>query len=454
MVDHTPATSIGRYQLTAIAGEGATAHVWHGTDALLERDVAVKVLKPAFSADAALVERFFNEARSMAGLSHPAIVPIYDMIADGDRYALVMEYVDGPSLATTLARDGRVEQAAAVALARDVAAALGAAHARGILHRDVKPANILLAPGDLAKVTDFGLAKAWTDGNAARTISNGFVGSAHYASPEQVQGFPLTPQSDLYSLGAVLYHMLIGRPPYDKSTPLATALAHLTEPVPSEAFLARHMAPPLATIVHRLLAKDPTARFASADDVETALKGVVPSAAAGSTAWNAPTIVGTEPALRAPTRSAAPRRARAPNATVLAAVMALVALGLLAEFGIANMRHPVATTPISGTTPIVQAPPPVVVPSMVGWNVARARQQLARLMLRAHITSRWSAAPSNAVVAQWPRPGAHVNENSLVGVIVSSGPLPLALPVAAIVPPAVHGHGRQGHHGHHGRRDD
>jgi serine/threonine-protein kinase len=302
-----------RYRMGELLGEGATATVSHAFDELLRRDVAVKLLKPAFAQDATTVERFYAEARAAAGLVDPHVVSIYDVLADGRLHAIVMEYVDGPSLAAVLKREGTLDEPRAIGYARQIAQALGAAHGRGIIHRDVKPANVLLTPDDAVKVTDFGLAKAFTEQDPGLTEAGRLVGSAHYFSPEQAQGLPLTPASDLYSLGVLLYQMVSGMLPFDTGSPLAVAVAHVTLPPPAEAALVRVMTPGLAAIVARLLQKQPAARFASAAELDAAL-AALHDAPDRDAAWDTPTVIGGAPVVPAPARTRPARRMRPANA--------------------------------------------------------------------------------------------------------------------------------------------
>jgi serine/threonine-protein kinase len=421
MTSRSPENAVGRYRLLDVAGEGASAVVWRGDDALLHRAVAVKILRPGIAADGALVERFFTEARAMAGLSDPAIVQIYDMIADGERHALVMEYIDGPSLAHILKRESPLPPARAVAIARDVARALGAAHARGILHRDIKPGNILTTRAGAAKVADFGLAKALEEPDGGATMAGGLVGSAHYLSPEQAQGLPLTPASDLYSLGVVLHHMLAGRLPFAGDSAIAMAVAHVSEPVPDEAVLARSMSPELATIVHRLLAKDPAVRFASAADVEAALAAAHVAAATAAPEWDAPTVVSAA-AAAPPPRPQRPVVGAQPRRLVPLFVAAFVAVAALEIVTAARTHHAVSVAPRA----IVAAPKPapfgVVIPKLYGLPAARAAAALDARALKVRFTSRPALAPQNAVITQTPAAGARVRRGAAVTVTLSEGP--------------------------------
>jgi serine/threonine protein kinase len=202
----------GRYQLGSLLGVGGMARVYLASDRVLERQVAVKVLSLPYAQDPLFVERFRREARSAARLSHPNIVAVFDSGSDAGLHYLVMEYVAGQSLAQLLADRGRLAPRRAAELAIEVCRALAAAHAQGLVHRDVKPGNVLVTEDGRVKVTDFGIVKA-----AAATTLTGtgtVLGTAAYLSPEQAQGGPVDARSDLYSLGCVLYELLCGSPPF------------------------------------------------------------------------------------------------------------------------------------------------------------------------------------------------------------------------------------------------
>ncbi len=294
----------GRYRLGSLLGEGAAGIVSRAWDEVLHRDVAVKTLKPAYACDARTVARFYAEARAAARLAHPHAVLVHDIVADRDRHAIVMEYVAGISLERVLANEGRVGEARAVRFAREIAQALAAAHAGGLLHRDVKPANVLITQNDSVKVADFGLAKAIVDAGTS-TEAGRLIGSASYVSPEQAQGLPLTPATDLYSLGVVLHRLVTGRLPFEGASPIAVAVAHVTAPAPSAAQLAREMSPALAAIVARLLQKDPADRFASAAELAAALAALETGAPRAVPAWDAPTVTAERVRVRTP-RAARP----------------------------------------------------------------------------------------------------------------------------------------------------
>jgi eukaryotic-like serine/threonine-protein kinase len=259
-----------RYRLGEELGAGGMARVVVAHDLRLDRRVAVKLV-PVAGIDRAGRERFVREARSSAGFSHPNAVAVYDA-GESDGYLfLVMELVDGPSLAGRIAERGRLDVDEALHITRRVLAALGAAHEAGIVHRDVKPANVLLGPSDEVKLADFGIAKRLGDIAADLTGSGQFVGTPKYLAPEQVVGERSTPATDLYAVGVVLYEMLAGRPPYDAGNAVATAIAHRDAPIPDLHRARTDVPDHVVAAVRRAMAKRPTERFGSAAEMAGAL---------------------------------------------------------------------------------------------------------------------------------------------------------------------------------------
>ena len=220
----------GRYRLVELLGQGGMATVYRATDAQLGRDVAVKVLRPEYGRDPDFIARFRLEAQSVASLSSPNIVIVHDFGMDTAGPYIVMDLVPGEDLATVLRRVGTLPPTQAARIASEVARALAAAHARGIVHRDIKPGNILLANDGRVLVTDFGIARALAE--AQMTLPGMTMGSVQYMSPEQARGEPATERSDIYSLGVVLFEMLAGRRPFEGDSAAAIAVARLTPPVP------------------------------------------------------------------------------------------------------------------------------------------------------------------------------------------------------------------------------
>jgi serine/threonine-protein kinase len=263
----------GRYELHRRIARGGMADVFLARDQLLDRPVAVKVLFPEYAADPSFVERFRREAQSAANLNHPNIVSVYDWGQEQGTYFIVMEYVEGRSLADIIKTEGPLHPQRAAEVASDMAAALGFAHRNGMVHRDVKPGNVLISPTGQVKVADFGIARALgasSDDNL--TQAGSVMGTATYFSPEQAQGLPLDPRSDLYALGVVLYEMVTGGPPFTGDSPVAIAYKHVQE----QAVLPRQVNPDvpvaLEAIILKLMAKSPAARYASADDLRADLR--------------------------------------------------------------------------------------------------------------------------------------------------------------------------------------
>ncbi|MEX2627558.1 MAG: protein kinase, partial [Ilumatobacteraceae bacterium] len=218
----------GRYHLEEPIASGGAAIVWRAFDENLSRSVAVKLLHPHHATDPTVVERFERESRAAAQLNHPNAVRIYDTGREDELVYLVMEHVDGPSLRDVLRERGRLEPMVVAAIGEQVAAALGEAHAHGLVHRDVKPANILLASDGTVKVTDFGIAKALSGADATLTSPGTVVGTAAYVAPEQLEDASVDARADIYALGVVLYECLTGRPAFSGDTPTATAAMRLT----------------------------------------------------------------------------------------------------------------------------------------------------------------------------------------------------------------------------------
>ena len=259
----------GRYRLEELVASGGMAQVWRGTDEILRRQVAVKLLHPHLAADGSFVTRFRHEAVAAARLAHPGIVAIYDTCSEAGTEAIVMELVPGRTLRQRIDDPTPIDPWQAAGLAAQVAEALDAAHRAGLVHRDIKPANVLLAGDGRVKVADFGIAKA-AEG-ADLTQPGLMVGTAKYVAPEQVEGKAVDARTDIYSLGVVLYEMLCGRPPYEGDSEAAVALARLQR----EPLRPRQVRPSvpkgLEDIVVRAMAREPAGRYDSAADLRAAL---------------------------------------------------------------------------------------------------------------------------------------------------------------------------------------
>ncbi len=262
MSDREQVVLNGRYELKRRVGRGGMAEVYLARDLLLERPVAIKILFPEFATDPSFVARFRREAQSAAKLTHPNIVGVYDWGKERGTYYIVMEFVDGQTVSELLRADGPIPASQAARIAADVAGALGYAHQKGVVHRDVKPGNVLIAKDGEVKVADFGIARAMTATSEENLTQTGSVmGTATYFSPEQAQGKPVDPRSDLYSLGVVLYEMASGKPPFQADSPVAIAYKHVQEPLPSLKERAPSTPPDYEAVTVKALAKDPDDRY-------------------------------------------------------------------------------------------------------------------------------------------------------------------------------------------------
>ncbi len=345
----TYADDAQRYRLDSRIATGGMGEVWRGTDTLLDREVAIKLLKDEIADDPVFRSRFETEARHAAALHHPGIASVFDVgerarpSVDGGRPRpyLVMELVEGQPLSALLTQGRDLDPDAVRDLMAQVGDALGAAHRAGIIHRDVKPANLIVTPDGQVKVTDFGIARA-ADG-AQITRTGAVMGTPQYLSPEQAEGKPATIASDVYSLGVVTFECLAGRRPFDAESPIATALAHIREPVPE---LPAGVPADLATVVRRSLSKDAGERYPDGAAFAAALRNpataVVPTAARAvpvvapeseesRTQVMAVTPVAPIESLDDPitTTTAAPESSRNATGPIVAAVVLLIALGVV-----------------------------------------------------------------------------------------------------------------------------
>ena len=279
----------GRYRLIELLGQGGMATVYRARDSQLERDVAVKLLRPEYGRDPDFFARFRQEAQSAASLNHPSVVAVYDYGTDEAGPYIVMELVDGEDLASIIRRSGPLPPRQAARLAAEIGRAIAAAHDNGLIHRDIKPGNVLVTREGRAKVTDFGIARALAE--AQFTLPGTTIGSVHYFSPEQARGEPAGPPSDIYSLGIVLYELLTGRRPWEGDTAAAIATARLTGPVPSPSSVRSAIPPILEAIDRKALAQKPEDRFANAMAMVEALERFIAedraAAAAGGVAAGA-----------------------------------------------------------------------------------------------------------------------------------------------------------------------
>src|SRR5271157_4981105 len=267
----------GRYRLDAQIGRGGMSTVYRAFDTVLERPVAIKLMHREIASDSDQLERFRREARSVAQLNHPHVVTVIDAgeepSPEGASPYIVLEYVEGETLKDLIRREGPLEIPQAIAYAIEIARALGAAHEHMIVHRDVKPQNVLISVEGGAKITDFGIARTLTE--EGLTMAGRVLGTTDYVSPEQALGQPVTGQSDLYSLGVVLYEMLTGEVPFRGKTPVAVAMKHVREQIPDVQRQRPELSAATAAVVDRAVAKDLSERYPDAASMVADLEDVL-----------------------------------------------------------------------------------------------------------------------------------------------------------------------------------
>jgi eukaryotic-like serine/threonine-protein kinase len=340
----------GRYELEELIDHGGMSSVYRGHDRMLERNVALKVLLPHFGEDAEYVERFRREARAVAKLSHPNIVTVIDRgEADGHQF-IVFEYVEGENLKQLLERTGPLPVGRAVELGIQIADALAFAHANDLVHRDVKPQNVLIDPAGDAKVTDFGIVRS-LDVERDVTQTGTVLGTSNYLSPEQAAGEPVTPSTDVYSLGVVLYELLTGDVPFRGDNLVVVAMKHVTEHPPSLLDQRADIPPRLARAVERALEKDPAQRFPSMDAFATELRRVRDELDGRD---DERTMIVAPPARRRPARARTqPRVGRLPLVLMIAGLALLaIVVGLLSfgGSGIVHRHHHTGGGTVTGVT--------------------------------------------------------------------------------------------------------
>ncbi|MCG7607411.1 MULTISPECIES: serine/threonine-protein kinase [Mycobacterium] len=334
----------GRYELRGVLGRGGMAEVHDGWDTRLSRPVAVKLLNPALAADEVTRRRFENEARAAASLNHPNIVAIHDSGEDRGTPYIVMERLPGPTLAEEIAA-GPLSAERVRWVLNDLLSALSAAHGAGILHRDIKPGNVLITTSGAAKLADFGIAK--TDG-AAHTRVGMVFGTANYLSPQRITGRPASPSDDLYALGVLGYEALTRRLPFERDNPVATMRAVLDEPLTPISVLRPDVDPVLIHVIERAMARDPAYRFATAAQIRAALQAAQPVPAV-------PPPPPTRPATLMLPPPPEPRRSRARMALLTGGLLAGVVLAALLLISDPPPQHTPVTPVITSVEPTAPA---------------------------------------------------------------------------------------------------
>ncbi|HEY7667126.1 MAG TPA: Stk1 family PASTA domain-containing Ser/Thr kinase [Actinomycetota bacterium] len=403
----------GRYRLEARIGSGGMAEVYRGFDTTLNRTVAIKVLLPQFARDAGFVERFRREAQAAARMNQPNIVGVYDSGSDDETQFIVMEFIEGRTLADFMSQGGSLSPMQAVEVAEKICDALAYAHARGVIHRDIKPANIMVTRDGEVKVMDFGIARIVAGPETAPQTS-AVLGTAAYISPEQAQGQGVDGRTDIYSLGAVLYEMLAKRPPFVGDSPVSVAYKQVNEtPEPPSAHNP-DVPPRLDAVVMRALAKNPANRYQGASEFEDDLKRVRAGQEVEATpllpvGGEATQVISRQQTAVLPPTGDAPGGGRKVWLGVLIGILIVAILG--------GGGYLLATTLLSdedGTTP-------VVVPNVVGLLLDKATERLQDAgLIVGDVTKRASAtARVDEVLSQSPVNGETLNEGDPVDLVIA-----------------------------------
>jgi len=416
----------GRYALEALVGSGGMADVYRAKDQLLERTVAVKILHQQYENDTEFITRFQREAKAAARITHPNIVNVYDVgVAEGRHY-IVMEYVPGRTLKERIKEEGPVPVPQALQIARQIAGALAQAHANNLVHCDIKPHNILVMPDGNVKVADFGIARAVTE--STMTYNDNIMGSVHYFSPEQARGTMITPKSDVYSLGVLLYEMLSGRIPFDGNTAVSIARKHLEEDPQPLHMIAPGIPPVVEALVTRMMAKDPAQRPDSS--------------------MLAQDIVRAEQMMRSDTEALP---AFDPDATRVLTPVEAQEIGALAEAEEDAVPQEGEERPFFRTKKFkfglllilllgfftgfflsfgkFWSSVEITVPDVTGKQMTLARQILEDQHLRVTVAETYDASvPVGVVVSQTPEAGTMVKEERAITIYVSKGGEELEMP--------------------------
>ena len=392
-----------RYEITQLLGEGGMSYVYKATDKQLQRTVAIKTLKPNYVEQEKFVERFKREAQTAANLNHPNIVQIFDW-GIGDEPFFVMEYIEGNTLTSIIANKKIVSMNDILFIGAQVASGLQAAHSQGLVHRDIKPGNIMITPQGKVKVTDFGIVSLQNE-ESDITKTGSILGTASYISPEQAQGKPVSKESDLYSLGTVLYELITGRPPFEGDTPIATATKHITDKPEKLSTFRGNIPKGVENAVLKLLHKYPKDRFKNAEDLRAILLQQKNQLQALQTQENLVDL--TSPKIK--------YRFTLPALIISLSIVVGTILTLTSIF---------EGLPVDGGTQVV-----VEVPDLTGSSQTEALNDLQNLGFKVGIeNSAHPEVPEGFVIKTQPPANTSTNPDTLVTIIVSVGPEAYPIP--------------------------
>ena len=392
-----------RYEILEILGEGGMAFVYKARDTQLERLVAIKTLKPNYVNQETLVERFKREAKTAANLNHPNIVQIFDWGIEDEPF-FVMEYIEGNTLTSIIAKNRTISLSDILFIGAQVSSGLHAAHEKGLVHRDIKPGNIMITPDGKVKVTDFGIVSLQNE-ESDITKTGSILGTASYISPEQAQGKPVSIESDLYSLGTVLYELITGKPPFAGDTPISTATKHLTERPEKPSSFRRDLPKGVESAIMKLLEKATYDRFKSAEDLRATLLQQRKSLQSEQTRENLVDLTNPKIKLRF---------------TLPALLMSIgVVIGT-----VWTLTQVFDGLPVDGGAPTL-----IEIPDLTGSDQAQALEDLQNLGFKVGIENAAdSSVPSGSVIQTQPQSNTIVNPDSLVTIIVSVGPEAFPIP--------------------------
>ena len=392
-----------RYEITQLLGEGGMSFVYKAVDKQLKRTVAIKTLKPVYVEQEKFVERFKREAQTAANLNHPNIVQIFDW-GIGDEPFFVMEYIEGNTLASIISRKKSISMNDILFIGAQVASGLHAAHSKGLVHRDIKPGNIMITPEGKVKVTDFGIVSLQNE-ESDITKTGSILGTASYISPEQAQGKPVSKESDLYSLGTVLYELITGRPPFEGETPISTATKHITDKPEKLSTYRVDIPKGIENAIMKLLHKYPKDRFKNAEDLRAVLLQQKNQLQAIQTQENLVDLTSPKVKYR----------------FTLPAL--IVSLGIISGT-IWTLTQIFNGLPVDGGAQIV-----VEVPDLTGSSQTEALNDLQNLGFKVGIeNSAHPNVPSGSVIKTQPTANTLTNPDTLVTIIVSVGPEAYPIP--------------------------